>query len=209
MSAARPRRISTLLCIGCAPMTLALFAVQAGADHMTEAVWKVQEVTFGYLAGDSSYTCAGLRARLRSILTHLGAHEGMTIILRGCDQPNSNVSASITLTSPVEATSVNIDQLTRRDSRSELTARVRGVTLARAEDLPRFPAVWKTISFANAMHLRLSPADCDLLKQLRREILPRLAIRVIEDEIRCSTALRGVTRPRLTVAALIAAHKSP
>lgn len=56
------------------------------------------------------------------------------------------------------------------------------------------------------MHLRLSPADCRLPGQLRREILPKLAIRIIEDEIRCSTGLSDVIRPRLTVSALVAAH---
>jgi hypothetical protein len=204
MNTSDARRIFSLLCIGCASMTLGLDATQASAAHTIQAVWKVQHVTLSYRAVDSAYTCAALLARLRSILLHLGAHEAITIAVRGCDEPGGFGTASITLASPIEATVETLDQLTRHDAKSELIARLRGITPDSAELLPRFPAVWKTISFANALHLRLSPADCHLLGQLRREILPKLSIRIIEDEIRCSTT--SVIRPRLTVAALVASH---
>ena len=80
----------------------------------------------------------------------------------------------------------------------------RGQAPATTETMPRFRAEWKTISFANALHLRLTPADCELLKQLRRELMPKLAIRVVRDRMRCSSDLASGYRPQLLVAALVA-----
>jgi hypothetical protein len=75
--------------------------------------------------------------------------------------------------------------------------------------MPRFSAEWKTISLANALHLRSTPADCELLKQLRREPMPKLAVRVISDTMRCSSDLASGARPQLVVAALVvASHRS-
>jgi hypothetical protein len=111
---------------------------------------------------------------------------------------------SIALASPVEATAENLSALTSHDPTEQLAARVRGEPLATADTTPRFAAQWKAISFANALHLRLSPADCELLKQLRRELIPKLAIRLISDRMRCSSDLASGYRPQLAVAALVA-----
>ena len=79
---------------------------------------------------------------------------------------------------------------------------MRGERLASAEDLQRFPAVWKTISFARSREMRLAPGDCELVLQLRRHILPRMSVQIVSDQVRCS-AFGNIGKPQLTVSALV------
>jgi hypothetical protein len=79
---------------------------------------------------------------------------------------------------------------------------VHGERLRSAEDLPRFPAVWKTVSFARSREMRLAPGDCELVLQLRRHILPRMAVQVVNDQVRCSQ-FGNIGKPQLTVSALV------
>ena len=79
---------------------------------------------------------------------------------------------------------------------------MRGERLATAEDLPRFPAVWKTISFARSRQMKLSPGDCELVLQLRQHILPRMAVQIVSDQVRCSQ-FGNIGKPQLTVSALV------
>lgn len=168
-----------------------------------EAVWKVQHLSFEYRAYNTLYTCSGLRSKLRDILTTLGARDGIKLKGFGCDM-SGTARFNITLESPIEATPENVQALTRYSAEQELIARARGETLATAADLPRFPAQWKTVSFVRDNSMRLDPGDCELVQQLRREILPRLSVQIVRDNLRCSP-YGNIGRPRLTVSALVAA----
>jgi len=83
-----------------------------------------------------------------------------------------------------------------------LIARTRGETLVSAEDLPRLRAAWKTVSFARDRGMRLAPADCELVRQLRRQVLPHMSLRIVSDNVRCSQ-FGNISAPRLTVSALV------
>ena len=104
--------------------------------------------------------------------------------------------------SPFEAAET-LDAPVTSDAKQELIARVRGETSGAAP--ATFPARWKTISFATAMRLRLSPGDCELLKQLQRDVMPRLSVRVLRDRMRCQSDLGSGFRPQLVIAVLVAA----
>jgi hypothetical protein len=177
-------------------------ALGAHVGDVVEAVWKEQQLTFGYRSAPVAHTCSGLRTRLRSLLTTLGVHPSMMVTVTGCE--DSTRVVSITLASPVEATTENIEALAPRGAIEDLKAKVRGEPVATAETLRRFSAEWKTISFANALHLRLTPADCELLKQLRRDLMPKLTIRIVSDRMRCASDLASGHRPQLVVMALVA-----
>jgi hypothetical protein len=105
--------------------------------------------------------------------------------------------------SPVLATEENVRDLTTYDARDELTARLRGEPLHSAEALPRFAAEWRTVSFARDRKLKLGAGDCDLVQQLRRQVLPKLAVNIVY-EAQCSVISRNLGPPRLTVSALVA-----
>lgn len=195
----RPSRITAILFLQ------TFLVVAAFAQDSVQAVWRQQHVTFGYRAGDAVHTCAGLRSRLRSLLIALGARDTLNIAVTGCDSGSTTRIVSVDLASPVEATEENLRAITRYDARAQLAARVRGEPLPDATTLERFPAQWQTLSFANALYLRLTPADCELLRQMEREMMPKLSVRVMSDRMRCPSNLSGGFRPQLVVAALVRA----
>ena len=176
---------------------------QSPADEsVVEAVWKPQRMNFVYRGYSTLYSCRSLQQKLEKILTTVGARGGIELRAYSCDDTLAIARFQIALTSPVEATPENVEQLTTYDARDELVARVRGEQLASAEDLPRFPAVWKTISFARRRDMRLAPGDCELVLQLRRHILPRMAVQIVRDQVHCSE-FGNIGKPQLTVSALV------
>jgi hypothetical protein len=178
-------------------------SAQSRADEaVVEAVWKPQRMNFVYRGYSTLYSCRGLQQKLEKILTSVGARGGIELRAYSCDDELATARFQIALTSPVEATPENVEQLASYDARDELVARVRGEQLASAEDLPRFPAVWKTISFARSRQMKLAPGDCELVLQLRRHILPRMSIHVVSDQVRCSP-FGNIGKPQLTVSALV------
>jgi hypothetical protein len=177
-------------------------AQSATDESVVEAVWKPQRMNFVYRGYSTLYSCRGLQDKLQKILTTVGARGRIELRSYSCDDELAIARFQIALTSPVEATPENLEQLTTYDSRDELVARVRGERLASAEDLPRFPAVWKTISFARSRQMKLAPGDCELVLQLRRHILPRLAVQIVKDQVRCSE-FGNIGKPQLTVSALV------
>lgn len=171
-------------------------------DAVVQAVWKPQRMNFVYRGYSTLYSCRSLQQKLEKILTTIGARDGIELRAYSCDDELAIARFQIALTSPVEATPENVQQLTTFDTHDELVARVRGERLASAEDLPRFPAQWKTISFARSRQMRLSPGDCELVLQLRQHILPRMAVQVVNDQVRCSD-FGNIGKPQLTVSALV------
>ncbi|HKU16839.1 MAG TPA: hypothetical protein VJQ52_20770 [Steroidobacteraceae bacterium] len=176
--------------------------------EVVEAVWKPQRMTFVYRGYTTFYSCDGLQQKLETILTTVGAQGGIALRTYGCDDQMATARFEIVLASPVEATAENVQQLTTYDSQDELIARVRGEPLASATDLPRFPAVWKTISFARNRDMRLAPGDCELVSQLRRHILPHMAVHIVSDKVRCSQ-FGNIGKPQLVVSALVPVAKMP
>jgi hypothetical protein len=173
------------------------------ALQLVEAVWRVQSLRFAYSGYATVYSCDSLLEKVRDILQVVGARETMRIRSWGCTDMVNHGFMEITLESPVEATRENVQALTTYDSTQQLVARVRNERLDRAEELPRFPATWKTVSMKD-QPLKLGPSDCELVEQLRRDVFPRMSIRVDRDRLRCSTVFGNIGQPQLRVAALVA-----
>jgi hypothetical protein len=177
-------------------------SAQEQPDPVIDAVWKPQQMNFVYSGYSTLYTCRSLQAKLEKILLNVGARGGIQLRTYSCDDTLAVARFQIVLESPVEATPENIQQLTTYDSQDELIARLHGSRLATAEDVQRFPAVWKTVSFARSREMRLAPGDCELVRQLRRHILPRMSVQIVSDKLRCSP-FGNIGPPRLTVSALV------
>ena len=138
------------------------------------------------------------------ILQSLGARDSLRIRSLGCTDMVTHGRMEITLESPVEATPENIEAITTYDSKQVLVARVRNEELVHTEDVHRFPATWKTVSMSRDRNLKLGPSDCELVEQLRRDVLPRMSIRVEHERLRCSAVFGNIGQPQLRVAALVA-----
>lgn len=205
--------VSRVLCITAVSLSVTVSSSVAArtpepppgrALQIVDAVWKVQSLSFAYRGYATVYSCDALFRKVSDILQTLGARDTLRIRSFGCTDMVTHGRMEITLESPVEATPENIEALTTYDSKEELVARVRNEHLASAEDVQRFPATWKTISMKREPSLKLGPSDCELVEQLRRDVLPHMSIRVESDRLHCSTVFGNVGQPQLRVAALVA-----
>jgi hypothetical protein len=195
--------VSRVLCITAVSLSVTVSSSVAArapdpapsrALQIVEAVWKVQSLNFAYSGYATVYSCDAL----------LSARDTLRIRSLGCTDMVSHGRMEITLESPVEATPENIEALTTYDSKQELVARVRSEHLASAEDVQRFPATWRIVSMKGDRQLKIGPSDCELVEQLRRDVLPHMSIRFDYDRLRCSTVFGNVGQPQLRVAALVA-----
>ena len=210
--------LSRVLCITAVSLSVTLPSSAAArtpnpppsrALQIVEAVWKVQSLSFAYSGYATVYSCSALLDKVSEILQSLGARDTLRIRSVGCTDMVTHGRMEITLESPVEATPENIELLTTYDSKQELVARMRNEQLASAEDVRRFPATWKTVSMSRDRQLKIGPSDCELVEQLRRDVLPRMSIRVEYDRLRCSAVFGNIGQPQLRVAALVALPDLP
>ena len=176
----------------------------AAAPDYIPAVWRQQSLEFAYQGTATAYSCNTLQRRLEAILRSVGARDGISIVMQRCtDQADAYMQ--ITLESPVEATEANIAAVTQHTSTDELVAKVRNEALATPANIERFPAEWKTVSMSRDKALKLDSGDCELVKQLRRDVFPRMSIRIVRDNLKCSAAFGNLGQPQFSVAALVAA----
>jgi hypothetical protein len=197
-----------------APLALAL-ALYAGSlpavakptadGGPVDAIWQVQRFDFDYRSARSYYACGALQRKIGDILSAVGVHKSVTVEIN-CDGLSlMNVArASITLAAPVEATDENIRQATTFDGRAELLARMRNVPLPTAADIERFRAEWRSVSLLKNRQLSLAAADCDLLRNIRDQIFPKLSIRVMRDGLTCTQSATRL-KPALDINVLMPA----
>jgi len=176
-------------------------------DARIAAVWKVQQLTFEYRGYSTLYGCRSLQQKLKVILIGVGAREGIDLRSYYCDEQSGIARFQIRIESPVIATPENVRALTTHDARQELVARVNGTRLDSAADVQSFAAVWRTVSFARDRGMRLAAGDCELVQQIRQQILPQLSVQILYDNVHCSAAFGNIAPPRLTVSALVAANE--
>lgn len=191
--------LTASLCLGAAP------ALARDDNPNIDAIWVPQVVDFTYQAEDTFYSCSSLWQKVTGILAHLGARR--TAPARGisCDDFAHTVRLQIALESPAAATPENLLAITDYDSEDMLVARLRGKQLLSAGDVPRFPAAWTTLSLRSA-DMHLTGGDCDLVHQLRKQVLPKLSVQVLNEPARCSPVLtRGHLPPKIKVRALTVA----
>ena len=169
-----------------------------------EAIWKPQVISFVYRQNDTVYTCSGLWQKLAGMLVHVGARPASTSDRLKCDDAAGTMTLQFALESPVEATQENVRALTEHDTEALLVARLQGKELPSDADVVRFPAAWQTRSFRDS-RLQLTAGDCELVQQMRRQILPKLAVEIVNEPPQCSALLVHGGRPAMKVRALIVA----
>lgn len=183
-------------------MTAGAKADATNVEAPIAAVWHSRVVRFEYRAGGTLYMCRSLQRKVERVLLELGARARVTRFY--CGDLSHIVTAEMVLRVPIEATEENLRRLATFDSKDVLIARLRGQRLLAAADMPLFPAAWKTVSLSG---LQFQRGDCELLQQLRQQVLPKLSVRIIDDNLQqCSTAFARSGAPRLVVQALVAEH---
>jgi hypothetical protein len=176
-----PRWVSNVMRTGTSGVGLALAAVAVtllcapacGAEEETSAaaqtasepaVWTPRELSFVYLGLTAQYSCDGLRDRVTDVLLQLGARRDLEVRESSCvsiGQPDAFPGVRIRM---------NVLQP--------------AVGHSAAAGPSAVPAHWKRIDLASTRS-SIGSAECELLEQVRTEILPLFATRNVEYGSNC------------------------
>jgi hypothetical protein len=189
--------VMATLCLGAAP------AVAWSNAGSVEAIWLRQVVNFEYRADDTTYSCTILWQKVAGMLQYVGARNAAPFNGVKCNDFAGTVRLQIALESPVEATPENLLAVTDYRTEDMLVARLQGGQLPAADEVTRFPAAWTTLSLRES-RMQLTAADCELVHQLRRQVLPKLSVQIVQEPGRCAPLARG-RPPALKVRALLTA----
>jgi hypothetical protein len=182
-------------------------ATEQGSPEPVQAIWKNQEFAFFFQSQTTFYSCSSLEAKLQRILKALGVPKPH-VKVRSVDCQGGPVRMPrvlVNVTAPVVATPEAIAERNKGNSKLELTARVRGEKID-PEALAPFPAQWKRVSLSRGA-VGLEPGDCELIDELRRKVLPKLAVRVLKDGTHCTPQQLTIGQPQLEVEALVKVPK--
>lgn len=170
-----------------------------------QAVWQPQKLVFHYQSFTTFYSCDSLEEKLEQILRQVGADAVVRVRSADCGRgPVRMPRAEIQLVAPVEATPEVLAELKKGETHRELIARVRGNRAEAAAASEQFPAQWKRVQVGRGRgSANLESGDCELVEQVRRRILPQLAVRVVEADGPCAPNSPSLTRPTLIVDALV------
>lgn len=179
-------------------------ATPAGPETV-QAIWKHQEIAFYFQSFTTFYSCTGLEGKLERVMRALGVHAKVRV--RSADCPSSVARMPrvvMKVASPVAATPEALAERDKNKSVRELTERVKGKGKSTnpLDSLEEFPAQWRKVSLTRG-RLALEPGDCELIEELQRKVLPKLAVRITDDDLQCSPNQLTLGQPRLQVEALI------
>lgn len=202
--------VALVAVLSMAGMTALAAADRTSADaspDTIEAIWKPQQITFYFQSFTSFYSCDGLESKLEKLLDALGARARAQVRAPECPSGVAQMPRVILdVVSPVEATAEALAEREKGRSTRELAQRVRG---KRPEDealAENFRAHWRVVSLSRG-ELNLQPGDCELIDELRRKVLPKLAVRIVDDDVHCTPNQLSLNQPRLEVEALVAAPR--
>jgi hypothetical protein len=157
---------------------LLLFAPIRPADAQNDAgvpiaaVWKEQHLNFFYMGRTSRYSCEGLRDKVRAMLLDLGARRDIRVTALGCEDgaararrgslgPSLNIVVSTPALPDASAKPLHPGDLAAVNARFE-------------------PFTITSDAFRN-----MGIADCELVEEFSRQILPKLAARIQKRDITC------------------------
>jgi hypothetical protein len=136
------------------------------------AVWREVHVDFSYFGRTSRYSCEGLRGKVRSLLSQLGARRDLRLYASGCEETGNpprlgrmNPGVTMIFSAPAPAAA------SARPMRSTAPAPVQ----ARYQ-----PFIITVDAFRN-----MGVGDCEFVADFVRQVLPRFAVRNLQQDIRC------------------------
>ncbi len=154
-------------------------AAASGSAATVNAQWQSYDLRFHYFGFTTYYSCSGLEDRLEQILMEMGADRDVHVSASGCfgfGDFNNMLSARIKVRMPATD----------------------GVSPAAS-----FPVVSKAVMVQGGQSGHMGSGDCELLEQVRDQLLPALKLQLVKDNLVCVPG-QGVRRPVLQVMALIA-----
>jgi hypothetical protein len=175
------------------------------ATQPVKAVWQVQEIFLSYLGFTSFYSCDGMRDRVSDWMKQIGAQDRSVVSIAGCDRasgPARTPSVRILIATPVAATPEAIAANANDPKRAAALAKLQKRVKTPLQD-GTFDATRKTVVLLSKETPMVGAAgDCELLENLRDQVLKKVDARVVKDNLGCSPHQGTVGNPQLEVEVL-------
>lgn len=139
----------------------------------TPAIWKEKEFRFSYHGFTTSYSCAGLKYKVRLILTTLGARPNPKIHTSGCE-----IDGGVAFSPRVHVFAAFPESLPPG-----------------TEDVGSFAAQTEVVTLSPRRPQGLESGDCELVEQLRDHVFPEISSRVLADNTACVPHQMNPGRP--------------
>jgi hypothetical protein len=191
--------------IGSPPGAMSQETGPAEGIPAVDAVWMEREILVTYMAFTSFYSCRGLRDKVAWVLEELGARPGFKVTTRGCVEvtgPEVMPAVRIVAALPVAATPEVLAELASGAAKRELAARATGTALPETGGTDRFRAMPRRVEFTSRPGGPLEDGDCELIEQLRDQVMVPLGAKIIENGVRCVPRQVRPGAVRLTVEVL-------
>jgi hypothetical protein len=130
------------------------------------AVWTPKELRFIYQGFTSTYSCEGLRDKVREILLQLGARKDLKV----SETPCSGLAGRPT---PFPGVTIKMNVLQPAAGKDD------------SQDSEVIPAHWKTVRLRPDRSALDEAGDCELVEQVKQTLLPLFATRNIEFSSNC------------------------
>jgi hypothetical protein len=187
----------TALSVGAAGAVAVLLTVTAwAAPHESgapparaeSAVWTPRELSFVYQGFTTTYSCDGLRDKVRSILLELGARQDLKLTESPC--------SSFGRPDPFPGVRIRMNVLQPAADKSA-TAGTQSV-----------PAHWKAVELTPERDAVSAAGDCELIEQVKQSILPLFATRNVEYSSNCLPHQLQIGATRLRAEVLVPDQKN-
>jgi hypothetical protein len=183
-------RLAGIACLVAATASsIAAVPTQSGSaaevSPPASAVWQPYELNFHYFAAHTYYSCSGLEDRLEDLLQEMGADKDVRATVSGCfgtANIGNMLSARIRLRMPTAS----------GDAASE-----------------SFPVTTRTVTLKAGGPGDTGSGDCELLEQVRDQILPALKLQLVKDDLHCIPGVASSPGRSLQVVAMVAAPAKP
>ena len=202
MSDMSGRSMKSRWAAGAALCTVAMFAQAADEPSAApiEAGWKAQEIRYAYTGFTTAYSCDAAERRLKDILLVLGAHEQTRVRAQGCEPSRVSRNFFVVITTATPVPLAERPTPVVNTSQEGLLKRL-GVQPQQLDET--FQAQWQTLSLLGQRKLDIEPGDCELLQGLRDFVLPKISVKVLEDDVNCIPHQISHQKPDLKVSTLV------
>lgn len=186
----------------------------ADAPGAVQAVWIEHRFKFVYAARTAYYSCDGLERKVERIFAAIGVRPGYVVTPRACFSPRHGAEwtpmLDITVASAVEATPAGLDEASKQAQRRSVGAPPSDAGGPGETSAATFPAVVRRIELRDSPTGPLQPGDCELVEQLRDQVLEPLGAKIVADHMSCTYHRLDNNIINLTFDMLVpAAHAAP
>jgi hypothetical protein len=165
-----PALAAAVMALICMPARGAGDEKEAAQSSGQSAVWTARELSFVYVGFTALYSCDGLRDRVTDVLLQLGARRDLEVRELAC----------VSLGGPDAFPGVRI----RMNVLQPVTGRSTDAGPSATPTPAAVPAHWKRIDLASPRN-GVTAAECELLEQVKTDILPLFATRNVEYGSHC------------------------